>query len=85
MLTAIAIMLSLAFIGWISWQAAKRKQIKAHIAMYGLSCLTSIFTLAFFLTMDIPKIIKVVVCIILGAILIFLAAWQQRRRQRGQP
>jgi len=85
MLTAIAVILSLAFIGWLSWRAARRKLIRAHLVMYGLSCLSGIFTLAFFLTMDIPRIIKVLVCIILGAILIFFAAWQQRRRQPSQP
>ncbi len=84
MLTALAIILSLAFIGWIIWWAAKRKPIKAHLVMYGLSCLTGIFTLAFFLTMDIPRIIKVLVCIMLGAALIFLAAYLQRRRQLGK-
>ena len=85
MLTAIAIVLSLAFIGWLIWWGVKRKQIKPHLVMYGLSCLTGIYTLAFFLAMDIPKIIKVLVSIILGAVLIFAAAWLQRRRQLGQP
>ena len=84
MLTAIAVILSLAFIGWIAWLALKRKSIEAHAVMYGLSCLSGIFTLAFFLSMDIPKIIKVLVCIILGAFLIFLAAYFQRQRQSGK-
>jgi len=84
MLTAIAVILSLAFIGWLIWWAVKRKPIKAHSVMYGLSCLTGIFTLAFFLTMDISRLIKVLVCIILGAVLIFLAAYLQRRRQLGK-
>ena len=81
MLIAIAVILSLFFIGWIIWRAARRKLIKAHLVMYGLSCLAGIFTLAFFLGMDIPRIIKVLVCIILGAGLISMAAWLQRRRQ----
>ena len=85
MLTFIAVILSLAFIGWLIWWAVRRKPIKAHSVMYGLSCLSGIFTLAFFLTMDIPKMFKVLVCIILGAALIFLAAWLQRRRQLTQP
>ena len=85
MLIAIAVILSLVFIGWIIYRAVKRKTIKAHIVMYLLSCLAGIFTLTFFLTMDIPQIVKVLVCIILGAVLIFLAAWLQRRRQPGQP
>ncbi|MBA7701597.1 hypothetical protein ES703_110337 [subsurface metagenome] len=81
MLTAIAILLSLAFIGWLIWWAVKRKPIKAHLVMYGLSILAGIYTLAFFLTMDIPLIIKVIVCIVLGVVLIFLATYLQRRRQ----
>jgi len=85
MLTTIAVILSLVFIGWIIYRAVKRKSIRAHLVMYWLSCLSGIFTLAFFLAMDIPKIVKVLVCILLGAVLIFLAAWQQRRSQQGQP
>jgi len=81
MLTAIAVLLSLAFIGWLIWWAVKRKPIKAYLVMYGLSILAGIYTLAFFLTMDIPLIIKVIVCIVLGICLIFLAAYLQRRRQ----
>jgi ABC-type Fe3+-siderophore transport system permease subunit len=84
MLTALAILLSLAFIGWIIYRAVRRKQIKAHLVMYGLSSLAGVFALAFFLTMDITRIIKVLVCILLGAVLIFLAAYLQRRRQPGQ-
>jgi uncharacterized membrane protein YfcA len=85
MLTAIAIILSLAFIGWLIWWAVKRKPIKAHLVMYGLSCMAGIYTLAFFLSMDIPRMLKILVCIILGAVLIFLAAWLQRRRQPCKP
>jgi hypothetical protein len=84
MLIALAVILSLAFIGWIIWLAVRRKSVEAHLAMYGLAILTGIFTLAFFLSMDIPQIIKVLTCIILGAILIFLAAYFQRRRQLGK-
>ena len=78
---AIAVILSLAFIGWIIYRAARKKAIKAHLVMYGLASLAGIFTLAFFLSMDIPIIVKVLVCIVLGAIFIFLAAYMQRRKQ----
>ena len=81
MLIAIAVLLSLAFIGWLIWRAVKRKTIKAHSVMYGLSILAGIYTLAFFLSMDIDLIIRVIVCIVLGIFLIFLAAYLQRRRQ----
>jgi len=85
MLTAIAVILSLVFIGWIIWRAVKRKTIKTHMVMYGLSWLAGIYTLAFFLSMDIEKLIKILVCIILGALSIFLAAYFQRRRQPASP
>jgi ABC-type Co2+ transport system permease subunit len=78
---AIAILLSLAFIGWIIYRAVRKMAIKAHLVMYGLASLAGIFTIAFFLTMDIPRIVKILVCIVLGAVFIFLAAYLQRRRQ----
>lgn len=81
MLIAIAVLLSLAFIGWLIWRTVKKKPIKAHSVMYGLSILAGIYTLSFFLSMDIELIIKVIVCIVLGIFLIFLAAYLQRRRQ----
>lgn len=81
MLIAIAVILSLAFIGWLIWRAVKKKTIIAHTIMYGLSILAGIYTLAFFLTMDIEQIIKVIVCIVLGVCLIVLATYLQRRRQ----
>jgi hypothetical protein len=83
----LAVLLLLALIGWIIYRAAKIKAFNAHVVMYWLSSLSGIFTLAFFLTMDIPRMIKILVCIVLGAIFIFLAAYLQRRRQpsRKQP
>ena len=81
MLIAIAVLLSLVFVGWLVWRAVKKKAVIAHTVMYGLSILAGIFTLAFFLTMDIELIIKVIVCIVLGICLIVLATYLQRRRQ----
>ena len=49
--------------------------------MYSLSTLAGVYTLAFFLGMDIPRIIKVVVSIVMGVSLIFLAAYLQRRKE----
>lgn len=83
MLTAIAVLLSLTFIGWLIWWAVRRKPIKAHVLMYLLSTLAGVYTLAFFLSMDIPTILKVLVSIILGATFIFLAAYSQRQREAG--
>lgn len=84
MLTAIAIVLSLVFIGWLIWLAARKKPISAHFMIYMLSTLSGVYTLAFFFSMNIEIIIKVLVSIVVGAFLIFLAASQQRR-QPGQP
>jgi len=81
MLIALTVLLSLALIGWLIYRAVKRKPIKAHLVLYWLSALSGIFTLAYFLTMDIPRIVKILVCIVLGAALIFLAAYFQRRKQ----
>ncbi len=79
MLKATAVILSLAFIGWLIWRAAKKKSIKAHTAMYGLCCGASIFTIVFFMSMDITKMVKIVTCIAIGIILIFVAARRQQR------
>ena len=87
MLIALAVLLSLALIGWLIARAVKRKPIKAHLILYWLSALSGVFALAFFLAMDIPRIAKILVCIVLGAALIFAAAYSQRRKQprRRQP
>ncbi len=84
MLTAIAVLLSLGFIGWLIWWAVKRRPIKAHTLMYLLAILTGVYTIGFFLTMNLPTTVKVLVSIVLGIILIALAAWFQQRRQTTQ-
>ncbi|UCH51175.1 MAG: hypothetical protein JSV54_09330 [Chloroflexota bacterium] len=76
---AVAVIGSLAFIGWLIWRAAKRKPIKAHLVSYILACIAGVFTFTFFLSMDIPEVVKILASIILGAVLIFVAAWFQRR------
>ena len=76
---AVAIIGSLAFIGWIIWRAARRKTIKAHLVSYILACVSGVLTLTFFLSMDMPEIVKILVSIMLGGVLIFIAAWFQRR------
>jgi len=75
-----AILASLGFIGWVIYRAVKGKPIKAHVVSYAVACVTGIFTLAYFLTMDIPQLIKIVVSIFLGIALIILAAYLQRRQ-----
>ena len=85
MATAVAVLASLAFIGWLIFRAVKGKPIKAYVVTYAVACVTGVFTLAFFLTMDIPQLIKILVSILLGMALIVLAAFLQRRRQTGKP
>ena len=79
MLTAIAILLSVALVVWLVWRAVHNQPIRLHLVMNLLAALTSIFTIAFFMTMNIPTIAKVLAAIVIGGILIFLAARQQRR------
>ena len=85
MATAIAILASLAFLGWLIYRAIKGKPFKAYSVTYGVACVAGIFTLAFFLSMDIPQLVKILVSILLGVALIVLAAYLQRRRQPTKP
>jgi len=83
-MSAVAILASLAFIGWLIYRAVKGKPFKAHTVTYGLACVAGVFTFAFFLSMDIPQLIKIVVSILLGMALIVLAAYLQRRQASRQ-
>lgn len=82
---AVAVLASLAFIGWLIYQAARGKPIKAHMVSYSVAIVAGIFTFAFFLNMDIPQLFKIAASIVFGIALIFLAAYIQRRRQPGKP
>ena len=84
MAIAVAVLASLAFIGWLIYRAIKGRPFKAHTITYGVAEVAGVYTYAFFLTMDIPQLVKIVVSIILGMILIFVAAYVQRRRQMGK-
>ena len=81
MAAAVAVLASLAFIGWLIYRAVRGKPFKAHTITYGVAEVAGVFTYAFFLSMDIPQLIKIVVSILLGMLLIVLAAYLQRRRQ----
>ncbi len=80
-LIPVSIILSSGFVGWLIWRAVKKRPIKVHLVMYGLSVLTGILSIVFFMTMDLPIIAKVMSAIALGGVLIFLAARMQRRSQ----
>ena len=84
MLTIVAVLASLVFIGWLIYCAIKQKPIRAHTITRVLAYVASIYTFAFFLSMDIPRLIQVVVSILLGAVLIIIAAYFQRRRQQSK-
>ena len=85
MLTAVAVLASLVLIGWLIYRAVRQKPIKAHTIVRALAYLTGLYTFAFFLSMNIPLLIQVVVSIMLGAVLIVLGATVQRRRQADKP
>ena len=84
MLTAVAVLASLTFIGWLIYRAVKQKPVRAHTISRALAYVAGIYTLAYFLSMDIPQLIKVVVSILLGVALIILAAYLQRRQTSRQ-
>ena len=81
MAIAVAVLASLAFIGWLIYRGIKGKPFKPHVVAYGVACVTGVFTLAFFLSMDIPQLVKIVVSILLGVALIVVASYFQHRRQ----
>jgi len=78
---SIAILASLAFIGWLIYRAVRGKPFKAYVVARAVACVAGVFTYAFFLSMDIPQLIKVVISILLGVALIILAAYLQFRRR----
>lgn len=81
----VAVLASLAFIGWLIYRAIRIRQVKAHTVAYGLAVISGILTFAFFLGMDIPQLLKILVSILLGIALISLAAFMQRRRPTTKP
>ena len=80
MATAVAVLASLAFIGWIIYRAVKVKSVKAHLVSYGVAVVAGVFTYAYFLSIDLPQLIKIVASILLGIILIIVGALLQRRQ-----
>ncbi len=85
MSATVAVLATLGFIGWLIYRAVRGRQVKAHNITYGIAVVTSIFTYAFFLSMDMEQLLKILVSIVLGVVLIFLAAYIQRRRQPAKP
>ena len=79
MAAAVAVLASLALIGWIIYRAVKVKSVKAHMVSYGVAVVVGVYAYAYFLSMDVPQLIKIVVSIFLGIILIVVGALLQRR------
>lgn len=79
MATVVAVLASLAFIGWLIYRAVKDKSVKAHFISYGIAIVAGVFTYAYFLSLDFPQLIKIVASIILGIVLIIVGALYQRR------
>jgi len=84
-LTAVAVLASLAFVGWLVFRAVRQKPIKAHTIVRALAYVAGLYAFAFFFSMDIPRPLQVIVGILLGATLIVLGATLQRRRQPDKP
>jgi len=82
MLTAVAVFASLILIGWLVFRAVRQKSVKAHYISYGIAIVAAIYTYAYFLSLDLAQLIKILVSIVLGIFLIFLAALYQRRRTK---
>jgi FtsH-binding integral membrane protein len=80
MVVAIAVLAALGFIAWIIVRIVRQKGVKAHFVSYGVAVVGGVFTYAYFLSLDFAQLIKILVSIILGIILIIVAALYQRRR-----
>ena len=80
----IATFATLGFISWLIYRAIRGRQVKAHHITYGIAVITGIFTYGFFLSMNILQPVKILVSIILGMVLIFMAAYLQRRHQSSK-
>lgn len=80
MATAAAVITSLIFVAWIIYRIARGRPLKAHNVTYGVACVAGAYTYAFFLGMDVSQLIKILASILLGIILIIIAALLQRRQ-----
>ena len=80
---AVAVLGSLGFIGWLIFRAVREKSLTAHVVSYGIAILAAVFTYGYFLSLDVDALVKIVVSIVLGVILIFIAATRQRGSRRA--
>ena len=78
-MVVVAVLAALGFIGWVIYRAIRGRRVKAHMVSYGIACVAGVFTYAYFLSLDLPQLIKIVSSIVLGIILILFGALYQRR------
>ena len=84
MAIAVAVIATLFIVGWIVFRAVRQKPVKAHMVSRGVAYVAGLYTFAFFLTMgSIPQLVKIAASILLGAVLIVIAATLQKRRHHG--
>lgn len=79
MAVAVAVLATLGFIAWFIVWAIKGKSLKAHSVSFAVAVVAGILTYAYFLSMDLPQLIKIVVSILLGIILIIVGSIYARR------
>jgi len=79
MAIAVGVLATLGFIVWFIFWAIKEKSLKAHSISYGVAVVAAILTYAYFLSMDLPQLIKILVSILLGIILIVIGGIYARR------
>ncbi len=80
MAIAVLVLATLGFIAWLIVRAIKNKPFKPHFISYGIAVVAGVFTYGYFLSMDLPQLVKVVISIFLGIILIIVGAVYQRRK-----
>jgi hypothetical protein len=79
MAISVGVIATLGFIAWFIVWAIRGKSLKAHSVSYGVAVIAAILTYAYFLSMDLPQLIKIVVSILLGIILIIIGSIYARR------
>jgi vacuolar-type H+-ATPase subunit I/STV1 len=80
-LVILAILASLGLLAWLIVRAIKQRSFSAHTVSYALAILAGVLTYAYFLSMELPQLVKILISILLGAALIIMAAWLQLRRR----
>lgn len=84
MLVTVAVLAALVVIGWLIYRVVRGKPFKAHTLAYAVAIVAGVFTVGYFLSMNIPQLVKILVAIVVGMVLIILGAYIQRRRQEQQ-